>query len=207
MEDVLEVYARPYDPKRPQVCVDETSKQLIGETRVPVPAAPGRPERVDSEYRRNGTANLFMMFEPLAGRRHVKVTDRRTAKDFAEVLRDLSDVHYPAAEKIVPVCDQLNTHGPASLYQAFAPGEARRPAERFEWHHTPKHGSRLDMAEIELRVLSGQCTDRRMEDRPTLEREVSAWERKRNAAGRTADWRFTTADARIKLKRLYPLIQ
>ena len=207
MEDVLEVYARPYDPVRPQVCLDECSKQLVAETRVPLPAEPGQAERHDYEYERCGTANLFMLSEPLAGKRHVKVTERRTAVDFAHVVRDLLDVHYPEAETIVLVMDNLNTHTPASLYQAFHPEEARRLAGRLEIHHTPKHGSWLDMAEIELGVLATQCLDRRIGDRETLAREVAAWQAKRNAAGRAVDWRFTTADARIKLKRLYPSIQ
>ena len=207
MEDVLEVYARPYDPVRPQVCLDECSKQLVAETRVPLPAEPGQAERHDYEYERCGTANLFMLSEPLAGKRHVKVTERRTAVDFAHVVRDLLDVHYPEAETIVLVMDNLNTHTPASLYQAFPPEEARRLAGRLEIHHTPKHGSWLDMAEIELGVLATQCLDRRIGDRETLAREVAAWQAKRNAAGRAVDWRFTTADARIKLKRLYPSIQ
>jgi hypothetical protein len=207
MEDVLEVYKRPHDPERPVVCVDETSKQLIGETRTPIPAAPGRPERIDYEYERHGTANLFMLFEPLAGWRHVEVTDRRTAVDFATVLRDLSDRYYPQARKIVLVMDNLNTHKLASLYEAFAPEEARRLAERFEIHYTPKHGSWLDMAETELSVLARQCLKRRIDNRDDLKREVAAWEKRRNEAESVVDWRFTTANARIKLKRLYPSIQ
>jgi hypothetical protein len=207
MEDVLDVYQRPHDAARPVVCVDETSRQLIGETRVPVPAAPGRPRRVDYEYRRNGTADLFMMFEPLRARRTVKVTRRRTAVDFAEVLRDLADVHYPKAEKIVLVCDNLNTHTPAALYARFAPEEARRLAERFEWHYTPKHGSWLNMAEIELGVLDRQCLGRRIAEYGVLHREAAAWQRRRDAEGKTVDWHFTTADARVKLKRLYPSIR
>lgn len=165
MEDVLEVYHRPHDPGRPVVCVDETSKQLIAETRVPIPAAPGRPARHDYEYQRNGTANLFMMFAPLEGWRHVAVTDQRTALEYARVLKQLSDTHFPEAKKIVLVQDNLNTHKPASLYEAFAPEEARRLAERFEWHYTPKHGSWLDMAESELSVVSCQCLDRRIPDK------------------------------------------
>jgi hypothetical protein len=207
MEDVLEVYKRPHDPARPVVCLDETSKQLIGETRTPIPAAPGRPERIDYEYERHGTANLFMLFEPLAGWRHVEVTERRTAVDFAAVLRDLSDRYYPQAQKIVLVMDNLNTHKPASLYEAFAPEEARRLAERFEIHYTPKHGSWLDMAETELSVLARQCLKRRIDNRDDLKREVAAWEKRRNEAESIVDWRFTTANARIKLKRLYPSIQ
>ena len=207
MEDVLEVYKRPHDPERPVVCLDETSKQLIGETRTPIPAAPGRPERIDYEYERHGTANLFMLFEPLAGWRHVEVTDRRTAVDFATVLRDLSDRYYPQAQKVVLVMDNLNTHKLASLYEAFAPEEARRLAERFEIHYTPKHGSWLDMAETELSVLARQCLKRRIDNRDDLKREVAAWEKRRNEAESALDWRFTTANARIKLKRLYPSIQ
>ena len=207
MEDVLEVYTRPYDPRRPQVCLDETSKQLVADTREPLPAAPGQPARVDYEYERKGTANLFMVFEPLTGHRQVKVTERRTAVDFAYVIQELVDVQYPQAEKIVLVLDNLNTHTPASLYEAFAPAEARRVMERLEIHHTPKHGSWLNMAEIELSVLSRQCLDRRMPDPTTLAQEVAAWERQRNAAQCRVDWRFTTHDARIKLKRLYPSIQ
>jgi hypothetical protein len=207
MEDVLEVYTRPYDPRRPQVCVDETSKQLVAETRVPIPATPGQPERVDYEYERKGTANLFMVFEPLAGQRRVKVTERRTAVDFAHVLRELSDVQYPHAEKIVLVMDNLNTHKLASLYEAFTPVEARRLIERFELHYTPKHGSWLNMAETELSVLATQCLDRRIPDPTTLTHEVAAWERQRNTAKCRVNWRFTTPDARIKLQRLYPSIQ
>ena len=207
MEDVLDVYTRPYDPGHPQVCLDETSKQLVADTREPLPAAPGQPERVDYEYERKGTANLFMGFEPLTGQRQVKVTERRTAVDFAHVIQELVDVQYPQAEKIVLVLDNLNTHTPASLYEAFAPAEARRLMERLEIHHTPKHGSWLNMAEIELSVLARQCLDRRIPDPTTLAQEVAAWERQRNAAQCRVDWRFTTPDARIKLKRLYPSIQ
>jgi hypothetical protein len=207
MEDVLEVYHRPYDEKRPVVCVDEMSKQLVGESRRPVPAESGRRERFDYEYVRNGTANLFMLFEPMWGWRHVKVTNRRTAADFAGVLRDLSDVHYPDAEKIVLVSDNLNTHDPSCLYEAFPPAEARRLAGRFEWHHTPKHGSWLDMAEIELAVLQRQCLNRRIANRTALEHQVAAWETPRNKTSCRVNWRFTAADARIRLKRLYPSIQ
>jgi DDE superfamily endonuclease len=207
MEDVLEVYMRPYDPQRPQVCIDETSKQLVAETRAPLPASPGQPERVDYEYERQGTANLFMVFEPLAGQRRVKVTERRTAVDFAHLLQDLVDVQYPQADKLVLVMDNLNTHKLASLYEAFAPPEARRLMERLEIHYTPKHGSWLNMAETELSVLATQCLDRRIPHSTTLTREVAAWERQRNAAQCRIHWRFTTPDARIKLKRLYPSIQ
>jgi DDE superfamily endonuclease len=204
MEDVLEVYHRPHDPEYPVVCVDETSKQLISETRVPIKAKPGQPARHDYEYERNGTANLFMMFAPLEGWRHVEVTDRHTAVDFAHMLRNLSDIHFPSAKKIVLMEDNLNTHKPASLYEAFAAAEARRLVERFEWHYTPKHGSWLNMAESELSVLSGQCLDRRIPDKQTLTEEVAAWEDSRNKKHVKADWQFTTADARVKLKRLYP---
>ena len=207
MEDVLEVYTRPYDPKRPLVCMDETSKQLIDETRLPLPLRVGRPRRYDYEYTRNGVSNLFMVFEPLAGRRQVKVTDRRTSRDWAELMRELVDKRYPEAEVITLVLDNLNTHTTASLYEAFVPEEARRIARRLELHYTPKHGSWLNMAEIELSVLSQQCLDRRIPDRVTLEREVAVWEGERNQAEATVDWRFTTDDARIKLKKLYPSIQ
>jgi len=206
MEDILEVYQRPYDPQRPLVCLDETSKQLIAETRVPIAAKPGRPGRHDYEYRRNGTANLFMMFAPLEGWRHVKVTDRHTAVDYAQVLKELSDTHFPGSAKIVLVQDNLNTHKPASLYEAFPPAEARRLVERFEWHYTPKHGSWLDMAESELGVLSFQCLDRRIPDQQVLKQEVEAWVADRNSKHAKANWQFTTADARVKLKRLYPVL-
>jgi len=206
MEDVLEVYQRPHDPHRPVVCLDETTKQLIKEIRVPVPAKSGRPARHDYEYERNGTANLFMLFAPLEGWRHVEVTDRHTALDYAQVLKALSDRHFPGASKIVLVQDNLSTHKPASLYEAFPAAEARRLVERFEWHYTPKHGSWLDMAQSELSVLSGQCLDRRIPDKPTLIEEVAAWQKDRNKKHSKADWQFTTANARIKLKRLYPAI-
>jgi hypothetical protein len=206
MEDVIEVYHRPHDPDRPVVCVDETSKQLIVETRTPIPARPGRPKRVDHEYQRGGTANLFMMFAPLEGWRHVKITDRRTAVDYAHVLKELSDTHFPQVSKIVLVQDNLNTHKPASLYEAFPAAEARRLVERFEWHYTPKHGSWLDMAESELSVLSCQCLDQRIPDKDTLITHVNAWQNQRNKTNAKADWQFTTADARIKLKRLYPTL-
>lgn len=207
MEDVLEVYQRPRDPQRPLVCLDEQSKQLIKETRTPIPAAPGRVERCDYEYERNGTANLFMTFAPLEGWRHVQVTDRRTKTDFAEVIRQLVDVHFPDAEKIVVVMDNLNTHKPASLYEAFPPAEARRLIEKLEIHYTPKHGSWLDMAETELSVLTKQCLDRRIPDSATLVREIAAWEAPRNANRAKIDWQFTTGTARVKLKRLYPSIR
>lgn len=204
MEDVLEVYQRPHDPKRPLVCLDETSKQLIKETRTPIAAKPGRPACYDYEYERNGVANLFMMFAPLEGWRHVKVTDRRTALDYAHALRDLSDTHFPDADKIVLVQDNLSTHTTASLYEAFPAAEARRLVERFEWHYTPKHGSWLDMAESELAVLSTQCLDRRIPDKKELTKEVATWEKRRNTHQTKANWQFTTADARIKLAKLYP---
>jgi hypothetical protein len=206
MEDVLEVYHRPPDPDCPVVCLDETSKQLTAETRVPIAAKPGHPCRHDYEYARNGTANLFMMFAPLEGWRHVEVTDRRTAVDYAQVLKELSDTHFPKARKIVLVQDNLYTHKPASLYEAFPAAEARRLVERFEWHYTPKHGSWLDMAESELSVLSAQCLDCRIPDQQTLIESVAAWQHTRNTDHAKADWQFTTADARVKLKRLYPAI-
>ena len=206
MEDVLEVYKRPYDPKRPVVCLDETSKQLIGEAQKPVSAAPGQMAKVDYEYVRNGVANVFMIFEPLAGQRDVEVTDRRTKKDWAQCVRKVSDEMYPEAEKIVLVEDNLNTHSPASLYEAFEPSEAKRLADRFEFHYTPKHGSWLDMAEIELGILGRQCLARRIDNINDLRREAKAWEQSRNAAKTKVNWQFTTADARIKLKRLYPSI-
>jgi DDE superfamily endonuclease len=206
MEDVLEVYTRPHDPARPLVCLDETSKQLVAETRTPLPMRPGEPARHDYEYERNGTANLFMLFAPLEGWRHVEVTERRTAVDFAKVLKTLSDNHFPRADKIVLMKDNLNTHSPASLYEAFPPDEARRLVERFEWRYTPKHGSWLNLAESELAVLSSQCLDRRIPDQAMLEREVAAWVKWRNTHHAKADWRFTTADARIKLKSLYPVL-
>jgi hypothetical protein len=204
MEDVLETYQKPRDPDRPLVCLDETSKQLVVETRKPIPAKPGQPVRYDYEYERNGVANIFMTFAPLEGWRKVKVTDHHAAVDYAQVLKELSDLHFPDAKQIVLVQDNLNTHTAASLYSAFPAEEARRLAKRFEWHYTPKHGSWLDMAESELAVLTNQCLDRRIPDKPTLEREVAAWEAHRNKHHAKADWQFTTADARVKLKRLYP---
>jgi hypothetical protein len=205
MEDVLEVYQRPYDPRRPQVCFDESSKQLVGEVTPSTLPQPGQPAREDYEYVRNGTANLFMLSEPLQGWREVKVTDQRTKLDFAHVIRDLVDKHYPEAESIVLVMDNLNTHKPASLYEAFPPEEARRLISKLEIHYTPKHGSWLDMAEIELGILNRQCLNRRIPDQSTLKGEVAAWVSQRNATYRKIDWRFTTKDARIKLKRLYPV--
>ncbi len=207
MEDVLEVYTRPCDPQRPQVCMDEISKQLVGETRPPLPATPGRPERGDYEYVRNGVANLFLFFEPLAGWRAVKVTERRTMVDWAEAVRELVDVHYPEAEQIVLVMDNLNTHRIGSLYEAFPPAEARRLTEKLEIHYTPKHGSWLNMAESELSILARQCLDRRIPDLEELRREVAAWQEARNRAETPMIWRFTTEDARIRLARLYPSFQ
>ena len=204
MEDVLEVYHRPFDPKRPVVCVDETFTQLIGESREPLPMRPGAVERYDHVYVRNGTANLFLACEPLAGWRHVAVTGHRHRTDWALFIRSVLEGRYRGAERVVLVMDQLNTHSPASLYEAFPPEEAKRLADRLEIHHTPKHGSWLNMAEIELSVLSRQCLDQRVPDSATLQAEVAAWEARRNAADRRIDWRFTTADARIKLRRLYP---
>lgn len=206
MEDVLEVYTRPRDPDRPLVCLDETSKQLIAETRTPIPMKPGRPARCDYEYERNGVANLFMLFAPLEGWRHVAVTDRRAASDYAQVPRDIADVHFPAAAKIVLVQDNLSTHTKAALYETFAPAEARRMVERFEWRYSPKHGSWLDLAESELGVLSSQCLDRRIADRLTLIDEAAAWVANRNAHHAKADWRFSTDAARVKLKHLYPTL-
>jgi DDE superfamily endonuclease len=204
MEDVLEVYHRPYDEKRPLVTLDEASKQLVGEVVQPLPPEPGQPERFDYEYVRNGTANLFMVSEPLLGWRAVQVTERRTAKDYAEVLRWLAEDVHPDAEVIVLVQDNLNTHTLAALYEAFPPEQARRLAERFEMHYTPKHGSWLNVAEIELSVLARQCLDRRIATVEELRREVAAWEEERNERGVQVRWRFTTAEARIKLHRLYP---
>jgi hypothetical protein len=205
MEDVLEVYTQPYDPKRPQVCMDETSKQLLADVQEPLPMQPGQPQRIDYEYKREGVADLFMFFEPLAGKRFVKATDQRTRKDWARAMKELADEKYPQAEKIVIVMDNLNTHSPVSFYETFEPDEARRLSDRFEFHHTPKHGSWLNMAEIELGVLIRQCLTRRISDKVTLEREVKAWQDDRNAKVVTVDWRFKTADARIKLKYLYPV--
>jgi DDE superfamily endonuclease len=205
MEDVLDVYHRPYDPRRPVVCLDETFKQLIGEVREPLPPGPGRVERYDSVYVRNGVANLFLAFEPLAGRRDVEVTDTRTRRDWAHFVRGLVDGRYREAERVVLVMDQLNTHSLASLYEAFAPAEAQRVASRLEVHHTPKHGSWLNMAEIELSAL-GRDLPERVGERPALVEHVSAWEGRRNGDGVKAQWQFTTADARIKLRKLYPTI-
>jgi hypothetical protein len=206
MEDVLDVYTRPYDPERPLICLDETSRQLLGDARSPRLPAPGRPARHDPEYVRGGVANIFLVTDPVRGWRQVQVSDRRTRIDFADCIKALVDSHYPTAERIVLVMDQLNTHSPASLYDAFPPAEAKRLADKLEIHYTPKHGSWLNMAEIELSVLQRQCLDRRLGDRAMMEREVAAWVAERNGATTTIDWRFTTEDARIKLKRLYPVV-
>ena len=207
MEDVLDVYKRPYDTRRPNVCLDETSKQLIGETRIPVPACPGQPARYDYEYKRNGVANLFMIFEPLVGKRHVKVTQRRTKIDWAYCVREMVDQIYPDAEQIVLVMDNLNTHNKSSLYEAFEPAEAKRIADKLEIHYTPKHGSWLDMAEIELGILARQCLSRRIDNMEQLKDEVAAWQVIRNTAEAKVNWRFTTKNARIKLRKLYPSIE
>jgi len=207
MEDVLEVYTRPYDPSRPQVCMDETSKQMLRDTRAALPMAPGRSRREDYEYERGGVANVFMFMEPLADRRWVDITEQRTKADWAHQIEELVDQRYPHAERIVLVMDNLNTQSPASLYEAFDPEKARRLSEKLEIHHTPKHGSWLNMAEIELSVLSRQCLQRRVPDFKTLEREAAAWQDRRDAAGVKIEWRFRTSDARIKLKRLYPSLQ
>lgn len=204
MEDVLEVYKRPYDPCFPLVCMDEVSKQLLRDTRAPLPMQPGKPQRQDYEYERGGVVNLFLFSEPIVGRRWVDVTEHRTRVDWAEQIKELVDERYPEAERIVLVMDNLNTHSPASLYEAFPPMEAKRLADKLEIHYTPKHGSWLNMAEIELSVLSRQCLDRRVPDFEALETQVEAWQRRRNNEGCKIDWRFTTEDARIKLKRLYP---
>lgn len=206
MEDVLAVYHRPYDPQRPVVCLDERSKALRATPRGALPARPGVCRRQDSEYARQGTCNLFVWVEPLAGRRHVEVTARRTALDFAGQLHDLVEVAYPGAEKIVLVTDNLNTHCTAALYERYPPAQAWRIAQKLEWHYTPEHASWLNMAEIELSVLSRQCLSRRIESQHAVAHEVGAWERERNQAHTKVDWQFTTADARVKLKRLYPII-
>jgi hypothetical protein len=207
MEDVLEVYTRPYDPLRPQVCMDEVSKQLLRDTRTPLPMEPDRPQRRDYEYERGGVVNLFMFCEPLQGRRWVDVTEQRTKVDWAHQIKELVDLRYPEAEQLVLVMDNLNTHSPASLYEAFDPQEARRLANKLEIHYTPKHGSWLNIAEIELSVLSRQCLDRRVPDFESLQTEVAAWQQRRDQTGGKIEWRFRTEDARIKLKRLYPSLQ
>lgn len=206
MEDVLDLYQQPHDPGAPVVCMDETSKQLVGETRVPVPAAPGRPARHDYEYERKGTANVFLFTEPLLGWRWVSVTERRTGGDWAHAVKELLDVHYPEARVVRLVMDNLNTHILGSLYEVFEPAEARRLAVRLDIHYTPKHGSWLNMAEIELRVLSQQCMNRRIGDADFLRRQVTFWQDERNRSTVGVDWQFTTPGARIKLRRLYPLL-
>lgn len=207
MEETLNVYQRPYDERRPLVCFDEATKQLVKHVNAPISAKPGQPEIIDYEYERNGTGNLFMLNEPLTGRRMVLVTARRTAVDYAEAIRYLVDEMCPNAEKIILVHDNLNTHKPASLYEAFPPEEARRILDKLEIHYTPKHGSWLNMAEIELSVLGRQCLGQRIPDMKTLATEVAAWTRDRNEKQIRVDWQFTTADARVKLKRLYPVLQ
>jgi DDE superfamily endonuclease len=207
MEDVLDVYHRPVDAECPVVCLDEANKQLIGEVREPLRTQKGRAERYDSEYVRNGTANVFLAFEPLAGRREVRVTDTRKRQDWARFVRDLLVGRYAAAQRVVLVMDQLNTHTTGSLYETFAPEEARRLAEKLEIHYTPKHGSWLNMAEIELSALTRQCLDRRISDKKTMKKQVHAWAHRRNKAGAKVDWRFTTEDARIRLKKLYPSLK
>src|SRR5262245_34299913 len=207
MEEVLELYRQPYDPAFPVVCMDEASKQLIGEVRIPLPAEPGQPRRCDYEYERLGVCNLFLFVEPLRGWRRVFVRERRTRVDWAICLRELLEVHYPAAQKVRLVLDNLNTHTGASLYEAFAPREARRLLDRLEFHYTPKHGSWLNMAEIELGVLTGQCLDRRIDNQPYLTAEVAAWEARRNQEEAKIRWTFTVSDARVKLARIYPSIE
>ena len=204
MEDVLEVYHLPYDPRYPVVCMDESSKQLIGEVREPVACAPGRVARMDDEYVRNGVAEIFMEVEPLSGKRHVAITERRTRKDWAQQIKEMLDERYPDAVKVRLVMDNLNTHSIASLYEAFDPKEARRLAERLDIHYTPKHGSWLNMAEIELSVLKGQCLGRRIDTMENMKTEVIAWEQDRNNSLKKINWQFTTSDARVKLTRLYP---
>jgi hypothetical protein len=205
MEDILDLYAEPYDPRYPLVCFDESPYQLLSEVRQPLPVAPGQPVRYDYEYRREGTCNLFMCFEPLQGWRHVKVTDRRTAQDFAQCMQDLVDVHFPLAVVISVVLDNLNTHTPAALYATFPPAEACRILRKLDFHYTPKHGSWLNMAEIEFAVVSTQCLDRRLADQEKVRRAVAAWQTQRNAAKASVEWRFTTVKARRKLKHIYPL--
>jgi transposase len=207
MEDVLDVYTRPYDPLQPQICMDETSKQLLRDTKEPLPMEPARVELTDYEYERGGVANVFMFMEPLAGRRWVDITEHRTKIDWAHQIKELVDERYPEAERIVLVMDNLNTHTPASLYEAFDPEEAKRIARKLEIHYTPKHGSWLNMAEIELSVLSRQCLERRVPDFDTLHSEALAWQQRRDDKGVRTDWRFSAEDARIKLKRLYPSLQ
>lgn len=204
MEDTLEVYLRPYDPMRPVVCMDESTKQLLDEVRLPIPGRKGTPQRYDSEYRRNGVASLFLAFEPLAGWRKVQVTEQRTRRDWAHFIKSLLDERYPDCERVILVMDNLNTHSGASLYETFAPTEALRLLRRLEIHYTPKHGSWLNMAEGEFSVLQRQCLDRRISDSGILQQEIAAWQIQRNREAVGADWRFTTEDARVKLRKLYP---
>lgn len=206
MEDILEVYRRPYDPEKPMVCMDEITKQLTKETKRIIPAEPGIPARYDYEYERNGVCNLFMFYEPFGGKRYVSITDHRKKVDWAWQIKELLDNQYPSVRKVVLVMDNLNTHTGASLYETFPPHEARRLLERLEIHYTPKHGSWLNIAEIELRVLSGQCLNRRIPDKQTLKKEVTQWQNQRNSRQAKVDWRFSTDNARIKLKRLYPML-
>lgn len=207
MEDVLDIYKHPYDAKRPVVCMDETNKQLIKETRTPIPASPGESVRYDAEYERNGVCNVFLSCEPLQGKRTTKVTDQRKKTDWAHFIKELVDTHYPSVDKIVLVMDNLNTHAGSSLYEAFEPAEAKRILDKLEIHYTPKHGSWLNMAEIELSHLSRQCLNRRIADKSTFIHEIAEWNKNRDAEKATIDWQFTTEDARIKLKRLYPVLQ
>lgn len=207
MEDILELYHRPSTPDNPLVCMDESSKQQVIETRQPIEAESGQVERYDYEYERNGVSNLFMLFAPFEGWRHIKVTDRRTKVDFAHCIKDMLTLYYPDADKVTIVMDNLNTHHPSSLYEAFEPAEARSLLERCDFHYTPKHGSWLNMAEIEFSALQRQCLDQRIPDQETLRDEIAAWEERRNAKAVSVNWRFTTADARIRLKRLYPSIK
>lgn len=206
MEEIIELYHLPHLVNEPIVCVDETSKQQTKEVRQPIPTKPGQVAKYDSEYERNGVSNIFMMFQPLGNWREVKVTDRRTAKDWAYLMQDLTNTHFPEADKIHVVCDNLNTHSHASLYKTFTPEEARRIADKIQLHYTPKHGSWLNMAEIELSVLSKQCLNRRIADQDILKSEVNSWVKSRNSSKETIKWRFTTKDARIKLSKLYPTI-
>jgi hypothetical protein len=207
MEDVLDIYKRPYDEKRPVICMDETNKQQMKEVREAIPAEPGKVERFDTEYERNGVSNIFLSFEPLAGKRNLKVTDRRTRTDWAYFIKELVDIDYPHAEKIVLVMDNLNTHSGASLYESFEPAEAKRILDKLEIHYTPKHGSWLNMAELELSHLSRQCLDRRIPDQETLKKEAISWCKSRNESAVKVNWQFTTEDARIKLKKLYPILE
>jgi hypothetical protein len=206
MEDVLEVYRRPYDPDVPLICMDETNKRLTKETRRPLPVKPGLPARYDCEYERNGVCNLFMFYEPFGGKRYISVTERRTKSDWAYQIKDLPDTHYSTAKKVILVMDNLNTHAAASLYEVFSPELARRLIDRLEIHYTPKHGSWLNIAEMELRVLAGQCLKRRIPDKEALEHQIAHWQKQRNVRHARVNWRFSTDNARIKLKRLYPTL-